>query len=359
MILYLVLLAALCCWGVKFSRFHPNYLEKDQTDAFKGIFAVLIVFSHIRVHISLDGRLDDLYNLTFVLLGQMTVVPFFFYSGYGIIQGVRKKEGYVKSFFRNRIWKFLISYNIICVTLGAIWFCLGHTYPLQNYLLAWSGWRTIGGSLSDSGQWYVFVLLVLYLLTFIALWLFGGVRQKDEKKYLALSVSAIFLLSACFMLILHLVKTSAQDYWYNTLMAYPFGMVYAICKNRLDFIMRKTWVWLCSIGAVLIGVGAIFVLGLKDAVSYSIMGFLFMTFICLLTMRVRMVNPVLKWIGGLSFGIYILQRPIMMLFESFGLDQYSVLFTASCIAATLLASVAHRWLSDKAGNFLHGKKVKA
>lgn len=357
MILYLVLLAILCCLGLKFSRFHEDYLDKDQTDTFKGIFALLILFSHLRAHISLDGRLDSLYNQLFILLGQITVVPFLFYSGYGILQGVRKKEGYVKTFFRNRILKFLIGYNIVAVTIGVIWYCIGKTYPWENYLLAWCGWKTVGGTISDGGGlWYIFVLLVLYLITYAVLQIFGRLRQKDEKQYLRMTVITVFVLSAGFMAVLTFVKSSSEDYWYNTLMAYPFGMVYAICKNRLDFIMRKTWVWLCSIGAVLIGVGAIFVLGLKDAVSYSVMGFLFMTFICLLTMRVRMVNPVLKWIGGLSFGIYILQRPIMMLFEHFGLAKYNILYTAVCIAATLVVSLAHQWISGKLNGIIFRKK---
>lgn len=357
MILYLVMLAALCCWGLKFSRFHPNYLEKDQTDAFKGIFALLILFSHIRAHISMTGRLDSLYNQVFILLGQITVAPFFFYSGYGILQGVRKKEGYVKTFFKNRILKFLIGYNLVSVTLGIIWYCIGKTYPPENYLLFWCGWKTVGGTISDGGGlWYIFVLLVLYLITYAVLKMFGRLRQKNENRYLLLAVVTVFMLSAGLMAVLAIVKTASEDYWYNTLMAYPFGMVYALCKDRLDFAMRKTWVWLCTIAVILSAAAGIFILGLKDAVSYSVMGFLFMTFICLFTMRVRMVNPVLKWIGGLSFGIYILQRPIMMLFEHSGLAKYNIVYTAVCIAATLAISLAHQWLSGKLNGILFRKK---
>lgn len=357
MILYLVLLAALCCWGVKFSCFHPNYLEKDQTDAFKGIFALLILFSHIRAHITLDGRLDFLYNQVFILLGQITVVPFFFYSGYGVIQGIRRKEGYVKTFFKNRILKFLIGYNIVSITLGIIWYCIGKTYPLENYLLAWCGWKTVGGTISDGGGlWYIFVLLVLYLITYAVLQILGRLWQKNEKRYLLMTGITVFVLSTGLMAVLAFVKTPSKNYWYNTLMAYPFGMLYAVCKDRLDFVMRKNWVWLCAIGVILVAVAGIFVLGLKDAVSYSVMGFLFMTFICLFTMRVRMVNPVLKWIGGLSFGIYILQRPIMMLFEYFGLAKYNILYTAVCIAATLVVSLAHQWISGKLNGIIFRKK---
>lgn len=356
MIAYIVVLAGLCCWRLKFSKFREDYLGKDQTDALKGIFAMLIMFSHVRAHIATNGIGDSLYSAVFTTLGQMTVAPFFFYSGYGIMQGVQKKPGYANGFFKNRIVKVLIGYNIVTVVVGILYYCLGHTYPLQNYLLAWSGWKTIGGTTGD-GNWYIFVQLVLYLITFTVLQLFKRIQYRNEKKYWILTMSAVCILSAAFMSVLYIVKTE-QDYWYNTLMSYPFGMLYAVFKDKIDGAMKKNWVWVVALIAVMAGVGVIFLSGLKDAVTYSVMGFLFILFITLITMRIRIVNPVLKWLGGLSFGIYIIQRPFMRLFESFGLEKHSVGFTAACLAATLLASIAHRWISGKAGKLLNGKKVR-
>ena len=357
MIFYLIALAALCCWGLKFSKFREDYLGKDQTDALKGVFQILILLSHVRAHIAVSGVGDSIYSAVFTRLGQMTVVPFFFYSGYGIMQSVQKKPGYGDHFFKNRILKFLIGYNIVTLVLGVVCFLLGQRYLLQNYLLAWSGWRTIGGY-TGNGNWYIFVLLVLYLLTFCVLQLFKKLQSRSEKKYGIVIVTSVFFLSALFMATLYILK-GKEDYWYNTLMAYPFGMLYAVYKDRFDKVMQRNWAWVIALVAVAAGVGLIFLSGMKDPITYSVMGFLFILFVTLITMRVRIVNPVLKWLGGLSFGIYILQRPFMLLFESFGLDQYSVLFTACVIAATLLASIAHQWLSGKAGNLLQGKKVKA
>ena len=251
----------------------------------------------------------------------------------------------------------MIGYNIVVIILGTINLCLGNIYPIQNYLLAWCGWKSIGGT-AGNGVWYIFVILVLYIVTLMALLFFRKQQLNNEKKYLLLVSIFVFVLSALFMAVLYIVKTE-EDYWYNTLMSYPFGMLYAVFKDKIDGAMKKNWAWIIALIAIAVGVGLIFLSGMKDPITYSVMGFLFILFVTLITMRVRIVNPVLKWLGGLSFGIYILQRPFMLLFESFGLDQYSVLFTACVIAATLLASLAHRWLSDKAGNLLQGKKVKA
>lgn len=361
MIFYLVALAALCCWGLRFSRFREDYMGKDQTNAFKGIFAMLILLSHVRTPIrdclSFDDTGNQLYFLVFTRLGQMTVVPFFFYSGYGIMQSVQKKPRYGDRFFKNRILKFLIGYNIVTLVLGILCFLIGQRYPLQNYLLAWSGWKTIGGY-TGNGNWYIFDQLVLYMITFGVLQLFRKLQSRNEKKYRIIVMTSVFFLSALFMAVLYILK-GTEDYWYNTLMSYPFGMLYAVFKDKIDGAMKKNWAWIIALIAIAVGVGLIFLSGWKDAITYSVMGFLFILFVTLITMRVRIVNPVLKWLGGLSFGIYILQRPFMLLFESFGLDQYPVLFTACCIAATLLASIAHKWVSDKAGKLLDRKKVKA
>ena len=46
-------------------------------------------------------------------------------------------------------------------------------------------------------------------------------------------------------------------------------------------------------------------------------------------------NPILRWLGEISFSIYILQRLPMILMEHFGLARYNLLFAVLSIALTL------------------------
>lgn len=355
MIFYLIAFAALCCWKMKVSGFREGYLGKEQTDALKGIFAMLIFFSHLRAHIALESQGDILYSAVFTRLGQMTVVPFFFYSGYGVIQGIKNKPGYAKGFLKNRVLKYLVGYNIVTLTLGVIYFCIGMTYPPENYILAWSGYLTPYG-LTGSGAWYIFVLLVLYLITAAIFFVFRKMQQSSGRKFERTVCLAVFLLSLAFMAVLYAM--GKEEYWYNTILAYPFGIFYGILQNSIDRRMKKLWVWILVIAAVCVAAGLILISGFKDAISYSVMGFLFVLVITFVTMRVRIQNPILQWIGGLSFGVYILQRSFMILFEHFGLDQNPVVFTAVCLAATLVAAVLHQKLSGKINLLLFTSRKK-
>ncbi len=46
----IVLVAFLCItlYKVRFSNFHEDYMEREQTGSIKGFFAIIIVFSHFR-----------------------------------------------------------------------------------------------------------------------------------------------------------------------------------------------------------------------------------------------------------------------------------------------------------------------
>lgn len=58
MVLLFVLLACVALYGVKFSSHHEDYISKPVTDSIKGIFAIIIIYSHGR------GYLPSLESLT-------------------------------------------------------------------------------------------------------------------------------------------------------------------------------------------------------------------------------------------------------------------------------------------------------
>ena len=98
MVLLLVALALLALVRIKFSSFHQDYMGMDQTTAIKGIFAVLIVLSHMNSYLQAGGFLDGYYRRILWMIGQLMVTVFFFYSGYGIFCSWQRKPEYAKSF---------------------------------------------------------------------------------------------------------------------------------------------------------------------------------------------------------------------------------------------------------------------
>ena len=99
MIIFIVILVCICIWNIKFSRFWEDYLSLDTTTSIKGIFAVIILYSHLSGFIQLsDGWYDQSFKLLLNYMGQLMVVMYFFYSGYGIMESLKVKKGDVDRF---------------------------------------------------------------------------------------------------------------------------------------------------------------------------------------------------------------------------------------------------------------------
>lgn len=107
--LLVVVLAIVCFYGLRFSwAGHADYIDRGQTDSIKGIFAIIILYSHMRWGIipPPSGSYDRLFIFMLNFLGQLMVVMFLLYSGYGIMESLkRNKEKYIKTFFTHRLVK--------------------------------------------------------------------------------------------------------------------------------------------------------------------------------------------------------------------------------------------------------------
>ena len=117
----------------------------------------------------------------------------------------------------------LTAFTIPLLYLTAYSF-MGRTFSLQKILLALLG----GESLSNS-NWYLFVMLILYLITWLA---FRILKNNPVPSLLFITV-----LTVISMYILSLHKT---DYWYNTMLCYPAGMWYGFFKEKIDVKLKAT-----------------------------------------------------------------------------------------------------------------------
>lgn len=80
--------------------FQKDYMEKSVTKNIKGIFVLLILFSHYTQYVTLRGAYDDAYLVLREHLNQMVVVMFLFYSGFGIMRSIQSKG---INYIRNRL----------------------------------------------------------------------------------------------------------------------------------------------------------------------------------------------------------------------------------------------------------------
>ena len=245
--LLVVVLAIVCFYGLRFSwAGHADYIDRGQTDSIKGIFAIIILYSHMRWGIipPPSGSYDRLFIFMLNFLGQLMVVMFLLYSGYGIMESLkRNKEKYIKTFFTHRLVKVWLMFAIAVSLFCILNFVLDRSYPVNNYILCWIGWESVGNS-----NWFVFDILLLYAITNLVL-VFAD-RCGINLKWVALS---IYLLT--FVMLVFLVKAGKETHWYDTILAYPAGMLYSLYKNRIE-VLTRGWRWmLCALVTALVFAG--------------------------------------------------------------------------------------------------------
>ena len=164
--IFLIILIVICLWGVKFSvSGHQDYISRSQTDSIKGIFAIIILFSHMRGYFVSEAPHSRYYNLLINCLGQLMVVMFLLYSGYGIMEALkRNRKKYLETFLTHRLGKVWLMFAIALALFMFLNVLLGIKHEPLRYLTSLIAWDDIGNS-----NWFVFDILVLYLLTYVAL----------------------------------------------------------------------------------------------------------------------------------------------------------------------------------------------
>ena len=171
MLIFYIALFLLALWNIKFSGkqfFKEESFSRDVTDSVKGIFIWLVVFSHFNSYVSYTAPIDLAGKKISTLLGQLIVACFLFYSGYGVCEAIKRKgTPYVKSIPKKRVLSTLIKFDIAVLIYLIIATFRGKNYELKTILLSFIGWESVGNS-----NWYIFVILALYLITFIAFIIF-------------------------------------------------------------------------------------------------------------------------------------------------------------------------------------------
>ncbi len=351
--LYIIALLIICAVGIKFcfKNGFEDYMSPAKTGAIKGIFVIIVLYSHARQYISVPYAENKLYFDVLYFLGQLMVVMFLFYSGYGIAVSVSKKDGYVKKLPKQRILKVWLDFAIAVMLFFLLSLALDKNYGLERVLLSLIGIKSLGNS-----NWFIFVIIILYVLTVIAFGITGG-----KKHFLAGVILMTVLSGAATAVLWYFFRE--QNWWYDTVMCYPLGMWYYIAKPYIDKKLLPSFgKWLV---AVAVCVTAFLLLRSVYKEKDSIAAFIFMAMIfaigtALISMRISINNGVLRWFGSRVFGVYILQRIPMIILQHFGCNDSPIVFTAVCFAITIVMAEVFERSTGKLDELLHitPKKLK-
>lgn len=347
MTLLLALIFLMCLWRIKFAKpvltgLNENYLAMDRTNSIKGIFILLVFLSHARNYVSMlpsysDDTLNNIYNIFQNHLGQGVVVMFLFYSGYGVMESIKKKgTEYIRSFPKNRIAKTLFNFDIAVILFIILDLCLGtlKNYSVPQVILSFIGWKSVGNS-----NWYIFAVLIMYLVTYVAFTIF-----KNKAYYAATLVT---VLTVAYVGVLVPFK---ESWWFDTVILYPLGIWYSLCKDKIEFFVKKKPVNYYLLFILCAFVFAVSHLLRSNIICYEISLIAFCAVVVAVTMKVDINNKILSFFGRHLFEIYILMRIPMIALLHFNITN-TYLFVLISFAVT----VPFALLFKKILGFLDGK----
>ncbi|MBQ6019302.1 MAG: acyltransferase [Clostridia bacterium] len=350
MSLFLIPLAALCLVGMKFSgkEFRTDYMSPQTTTAVNGVFTVLVFMCHvINTSTYQYGGLADKIFKDYINIGQLVVVTFLFFSGYGVAESLRKKPGYAKRMPYHRVFRVWISFA--AALLFWILFNLIRRLEMdaKMILLSFTGWDSLGNS-----NWFMFVIFCLYILTCAS---FLICRDRFVPGTILLTALSAGLTAA-------LVFADRGTHWWNTIVFYPLGMWYSLLKPQIEKIVQKNNVvyWLCFSGFAAMTAATHYLYihwGYKQSV-FMISGCFMMAFIITGLMKFTVCNKVLLWLGKNLFWIYILQRIPMAAFGALDVDINKYLYVLICAVITVGLTFAFSALFKPINEKLFQQKKK-
>lgn len=329
-------------------EFNADYLDKRCTSAVNGIFVILVVFSHYAQYAGFEGVYDDPYLSLRSHLGQMVVTTFLFYSGYGMMEAIKRTKGaYVKK-LPSKFWQLLLRVDVAVFLFLLMNTCLGISFPVKQILLSFLTWESIGNS-----NWYILIILIEYLLMYAA---FGAGRVTSETgRKAGLVIMAAFTLALIFVL----RKAGKPDYFYNTVIVLVFGAFWSEYKTVIEkTVQRSDLTYLISLAAV---IGVYLLSFFKKAEYglpvYSLWALAFTSLVILITMKMRIRNKVLEWFGKHIFSIYILQRIPMIILQRAGcIESHRYMSLVVVFAVTMPLALIFEKTTDAIIGFIKGEK---
>lgn len=332
--------AKIAPWG----KFHLDYYSPVKSGALKGIFVLFVFASHVKNYLNLSGW-DELAFWPVSYLGQLMVAPFLFYSGFGIMESIRRKgEVYVRSIPIHRCLRTMVHFDIgVCLFL-VVRLIIQKEVTLRKFLLSLLAWESIGNS-----NWFVFVIVVLYLLTTVSFLL-----VKQNCAFTALLTSVLTIAA------MNVLSRFKDLYWYNTMPCYCLGMWFSLLRPQVEKILMRSDAGYYALLAMTCGL----YLAMENwqyrlPFGFYVYGIVFMILVVIASMKLELNNRFLRFLGNHVFEIYILQRIPMRLMRSFRVARNQpVIFVLLSFAITCLMAMLFRIAMQKLDERLFVQKKK-
>lgn len=314
--------------GISFKKIKDideKALNPERTTMINGFFVGLILFSHFNSYAQTTIKIDEIYYYLFYIINQLMVTTFLFYSGYGILESIKNKKNYIKNFFKKRIVKLFVLFSTALILYIILNLLINNNYSLKTILLAFVGWESIGNS-----NWFMFAIFSMYFATLISFKIF----KKDIKSAILLNT----ILSFVYIILVNIFK--GYDWWYNIILCYNLGMFVSYYKEKIISLLKNNTHYYLILLTLLM-IFTISYINYSNYFVFEIVSMSFVLIIFMITLKIKIGNKFLLWLGKNTFNIYILQRLVYILFDFLGLRNYNIYlyFIISILSIFLLSKI--------------------
>ena len=362
----------------KKGEFNEEWNSFSQTKAIQGLMALCIVCHHTAQQTCVNwlpsGNIVNGLNV-FSDTGFLFVGVFFFWSGYGLFKSFKSKQKYLSGFISKRVVPVLVPYVIVCFlfTLERI-FVFKEKMPLWFKITNFTG-ITIGYYFG----WYIQAIVVFYLVFY-----FAFKYSRYDFDAILYVFAGVLLWVVAGLIIDHNDYFMRGQWWYNSTMLFPFGVLFAKNESKIIEFLKKRFKILVPSSIILFFLSFFFSRFMESIGGYygEMMGFpfskkilyrvltltpqllaavMFTLFLILICMKAEFHNKVLDFLGSHTLEIYLTHAFFLEFFAiSYNYKRDSIFYARPwlLLLVTFILTIPAAVLLKKACNLICKKLVR-
>ena len=313
---------------------NKEYLNVKSTSGLRGFLALGIIFHHISPLVKTGEEFSN-----FSYMGTYIVSIFFFLSAYGLYVQNESRENYLDNFLVKRLSKIIVPFFIISLIYMFYRFVNGQLIDLNFFINLFKQ----GSNIIYNG-WFVDIIILMYIFFYLSFKFF-------QNKFLSIVFNTIFII--CYICLA--IKLGYNFWWYNSVLAFAIGLIWAKNQNKIDRFLEKYYFIVIVLVTVLLFVSHRYDILLKylhieDSYSYALAANLdniifTIYFIIVFLKKINFSNVYLNLIGRISFELYMIHGLVIsMLAKIFVSSRVNdVLFTLFVLIISLILA----WIVNK------------
>ena len=233
---------------------NKEYLNVKSTSGLRGFLALGIIFHHISPLVKTGEEFSN-----FSYMGTYIVSIFFFLSAYGLYVQNESRENYLDNFLVKRLSKIIVPFFIISLIYMFYRFVNGQLIDLNFFINLFKQGSTI-----IYNGWFVDIIILMYIFFYLSFKFF-------QNKFLSIVFNTIFII--CYICLA--IKLGYNFWWYNSVLAFAIGLIWAKNQNKIDRFLEKYYFIVIVLVTVLLFVSHRYDILLKylhieDSYSYAL-----------------------------------------------------------------------------------------